>query len=123
MPTYDEQLHLIDMEIQRLILIRSRLVIDKARSDEVQAMRKRGKMLFDMLQKALTFTDLDEATSYMKGFIIPWKNYLPGQYFPNTLETIPDTLPNNWNIIEGCILILQIEEAVDLDCATLNDLD
>jgi hypothetical protein len=120
--TYEERLKLIDMEIHRLILMRNDLILNQVRANELQAMRERGTMLSDMLKKAATFTNPDEATSYIISFILPWRKYLPQQYFPNTLQNIPEKLPDNWNIMEACILILGIEDAVDRDRAALNAL-
>ena len=111
---------MIDMEIQRLVLMRNDLILEKIRLNELQAMRERGVMLSDILKKAATFTNPVEATSFIINFILPWRKYLPQQYFPNTLESIPEELPDNWNIMEACILILGIEDAVDRDSAELD---
>jgi hypothetical protein len=119
--TYEEKLSLIDNEIQRLILMRNDLILHKARADELQAMRERGIMLSDMLRKAATFADAVQATSYIIEFILPWRTYLPQRYFPNTLQFIPEELPENWNIMEACIMILGIEDALDRDRAALNE--
>ena len=103
-----------------LLQLRNDTLLMQARLLEIKAMKERGSMFSDMLIKASTFRDPQRAEMYIKVYVLPWKNYLLQHYYPLTYNALPEYLPNNWNMHEKSILLMELSEALRLDREALS---
>jgi hypothetical protein len=115
----NEQLERVDAELYKLMAMRNKIIYELEIAKEAKAMQERGKKFNDILRKAMTFTDPAMTLIYVGQYVLPWRHYLIKQYFPYTLEAIPESTPSNWNRMEASILLLEISEALKRDRAAM----
>ena len=122
LPENETLLPAIGMTLFNLLRVCNTVLEIKAKVLDVTTMIDRGNMFNDMLVKASTYTDPMSAEMYIKVYVLPWKNYLNEQYFPNTFQALPEMLPNNWNMYEKSILLMELSEALRVDRDALSRL-
>ena len=122
LPENQTLLPAIGETVVSLLRVRNSIIAIKAKVVEITTMIDRGNMFNDMLTKASTYKDARSAEMYIKVYILPWKNYLSPEYFPNTYQALPEMLANNWNMYEKSILLMELSEALRVDREALSQL-
>ena len=122
LPQDEALLAAVGETLVNLMQVRNAILAIKAKVLDITTMIDRGNMFNDMLVKASTYTDARSAEMYIKVYVLPWKNYLNEQYFPNTFQALPEMLPNNWNLYEKSILLMELSEALRVDRDALSRL-
>ena len=106
----------IDAEIDRLLTIRKAIL-----NSELNTAQQNGKMLGDILRKAVTFSHPETLLSYVSRYILPWKIFLSVAHFPDTTNALPDTLPGHWDVAQAVTFIHTLSSALRQDREALDE--
>jgi hypothetical protein len=104
----DEQISMIDREISKLLIQRSKLHM-------LKQVYSKGQMLSDMLNKASTFCDTEQALSYTKQHIIPMRDHLLPSHFPNAINAMLEPLPKRWTRVQASDFLFEVSRALGKD--------
>ena len=111
-----EQISMIDREIGKLMMKRSKLI---EQANAIKSVYSRGQMLSDMLYKAATFSDTDQALRYTKQYIIPMRDHLMPSHFTHAIHALLEPLPGSWTRAEASDFLIVVSRALERDRVAL----
>ena len=124
-PFFEQQLAEIDTEMDKLMARRNQVIMKAALAEELESMRRKGKMISDIMVKAAMYNRESAAMAvlYINAYILPWKKYISSAHFPNTLELLPnENLRSDCNPTELSTFLIKVSRALERDRAVLREI-